>query len=367
MDPVRNFVCKHFGTTNENDIKVWGPNPTHTWQTASEHHITANFTFDKPLDASIRDGEAQVQTTLLGNLQEIEGDLNPLNRNVQYAGIYGITGIRARSSYPFHMTFRTNYIHPSMIPGMEEQHRLQVEGGGIKGAVFHVNPHTESVDVNAPFLGIRNFHYQQPDFVKSMATVCPENLMNGIFMIPREICVQCNQKVFPVWRPEEPHLQECEELQDKLLFWYFVPPDHVMAWPFHAPPEYRKQQQWNVLEYRVQDTETGVGKLLGFLVCNRTLNRAKRSFLRTFMGKVHISDLRDVDIQAVPAMNMIHKDATNPPPTQGIYEGMAQVRVRIAYFLYDTLSAEQVVQLCPTFAPTFPNYSQWIITQGLNK
>ena len=363
MDPVRNFVITHFGVTAEDEIKVWGPNPKHTWQTATDHHITATFKFNRPIDASIMDGELQAQACLLGNCTEIEGNLNPHNLNVACAGIYGIKGVRASSSYPFYTIYRTSYMHPTHVHAMKEQDRLQIAGGGIRGAVFHVNPHTESKDCDAPFLGIRYYHYQHPEFVRSFANVLPENLMNGIFYIPREICVQCDQSILPVYKPEDPTLVECEELQNKLLFWYFVPTDHVMAWPFHAPAEYRRQQEWNILEYRVRNRQTGAVEVIGFLVCNRTMNRAKTDFLRTFAGKVHLTDLRNLDIQMVPAMKMITKGEKQRPPTEGIYEGLAQVRVKVAYYLYETMTAEQVKSLCPTLSPDFPKYSNWIITK----
>lgn len=363
MKPVTDFVKGYFGVKYEDEICVWGPSPRHGWQAATTHDITAMFTFNKPINVEIH-GEMQPERRLLGEIPEdqIEGAINPFQRDLRGCAIYGIKGIAGRSTYPVFTTFRTSHMHPESVEGMKEKEEEQVAGGGVRGAVAYIPPFTaEPIDMDAPFLGVRNFHFENPEFCKSMSFITPTNLMNGIFMIPRPVCIAAyDEKYFPVYRPEEPTLTECPENDGKILFWYFVPMDHVLAWAFHSPPAYRMAHKLNVITYRVRKRRSLGGDVfeLAFLVCNNTLNRAKKSFLRSFAGKVHFTDLRTLDIEMVPALNMGAKEPSvqQKIPKEGIHNGEAQLRVKIAYCLYQNLHTNEIAQLCPTLSPHFPSF-----------
>lgn len=370
MEAVQSYVKAHFGVQYEDEILVWGPLQTqrHTWQTATVHNITATYTFNGPIDAEMG-MEQQAQQVLLGTVPEsnIDGEINPFNRDLRVCGVYGMKAVSGTSSYPFYTTFRTNYCHPAYAKNMREKDEEMVAGGGIRGAVSYLPPHTnEAIDLNGPFLGVRDYHYHNPEFIKSTAYVLPSNLMNGIFAIPRKTCIASyNEQNFPVYRPDEPDLQECEELEGKILFWYFVPLDHVLAWAFHVSPEYRRQKQMNVITYRVKRRTSMGGDVfkLAFLVCNNTLNRAKQGYLRTFAGCVHLTDLRSLDVEMVPALNMAAKTQEQQQliPKHGLHEGEAKLRVLIAYCLYEKMTDQQVAQLCPTLSPHFPLYASYIM------
>lgn len=365
MKPLQDFVKAHFGVAYEDEILVWGPiqEQRHGWQAATLHDITATFTFDKPINVDV-ENERQAQNVYLGDVPEdhIEGAINPFQRDLRGCAIYGMKAIAGRSTYPVFTTFRTSHIHPDNVEGMEEQDDQQVAGGGVRGSVAYVPPFQEEpMDIDAPFLGVRNFHFENPEFCKSLAYVTPTNLMNGIFMIPRQVCIASyHASYFPVYAPEDPTLTECPENEGKILFWYFVPLDHVLAWAFHSPPEYRVAHKLNVITYRVRRRKKHGGDVfkLGFLVCNNTLNRAKKSFLRSFADKVYFTDLRGLNVEMVPAFNMGSKDPSIQQriPKHGVHEGQAQLRVKIAYCLYESLSADQIARLCPTLSPHFPSF-----------
>lgn len=366
LAPLRNFLKAHFGVQHEDEILPWGrlDETRFTGQTATEHNITATFVFDECVTAG---QQVPQKKTLDDCMREgtVEGNANPFNRNIATAGIYGIKGVQVENTYPFYMGLRTSYVHPAMENSIREYEDMLVAGGATRGVVKQLNPYTEKSAMEVPFLGVRSYHFQQPDFVRCMANVTPYNLMRGIVRIPRSVCIECDQEQFPVYRPEEPHLEECEELEEKILFWYFVPTDHVLAWPFTAPPQYRAQMLWNVLEYRVRRRDSGEVFILGYLVSNRTLNRCRRDFLRMMAGKVHVSDLRQLDVEAVPIFNVKTPSAKISPPTTGTHSGRVSVRVRIAYYLYETLTEQQINQLCPALSPDFPPFTNWIIKDKL--
>ena len=368
MKPVQDFVKAHFGVRYEDEILPWGPvaDQHHTWQGATTHDITATYTFSEDINVEVP-GMSQVQRVLLGNVAQemIEGAINPFNRDLQQCAIYGMKAISGNSTYPVYTTYRTNYIHPASVKNMREKDDEQVAGGGIRGSVAYLSPVTpEMEDLNGLFVGVRNYHYHAPEFVKSMAHVTPSNLMNGIFMIPRSVCIAAyDENVFPVYRPAEPDLRECEEMDGKILFWYFVPLDHVLAWAFHADPLYRHQQHQNVIQYRVKRRKKNGGTVfkLAFLVCNSTLNRAKQSFMRSWAGRVHMSDLRSLDVEMVPIFNMAAKTAEKQQliPKYGVHSGKVQLRVKIAYCLYERYTEQQLSMLCPTLSPHFPEFNNW--------
>lgn len=363
---MRNFLKGHFGVKFEDQILPWGrlDETLFTWQTATEHNITATFTFDEPITA----GVARPQRKTLDDCMRenaVEGNANPFNRNIAMAGVYGIKGVQVENTYPFYVGLRTNYCHPAMENSIREYEDMLVAGGATRGVVAQLNPLTDKTAMEVPFLGVRQYHFQQPDFVRCMANVTPTNLTRGVVKIPRAVCIECDQEQFPVYKPEEPLLEETEENEDKILFWYFVPTDHVLAWPFTAPPRYRAQMRWNVLEYRVKRRDSGQVFILGYLVCNRTFRLCHRDFTHMMMNKVYVNDLRQLDVEAVPIFNVRAPSEKVRPPTEDAHPGHVSVRVRVAYFLYETLTPQQVDQLCPALSPNFPPFSNWIIKDAL--
>jgi len=257
MKPVQEFIKGHFGVSFQDEILVWGPlqEQRHTWQTATMHDITATFTFNKPINVDV-DNEQQTQKVMLGEIPEtqITGAINPFQRDLRMCAIYGMKTVGGRSTYPVFTTFRTSHLHPSKREGMKDTEDEQVAGGGVRGAVAFIPPFTnDPIDMDAAFVGVRNYHYENPEYCKSIAYVTPSNLMNGIFVIPREVCIAAyDATYFPVYAPEDPTLVECPENDGKILFWYFVPLDHVLAWAFHSHPEYRVANKLNVITSRVK-------------------------------------------------------------------------------------------------------------------
>lgn len=257
MKPVQAFVKAHFGVSYEDEILVWGPLQTqrHGWQMATTHDITATYTFNGPINVDVLN-EQQPQNVMLGEVpeQQIEGAINPFQRDLSRCAVYGMKGIAGRSTYPVFTTFRTNHLHPSKREGMVEAEEQQVAGGGVRGAVAYIPPFTnEPMDMESPFIGVRNYHFENPEFCKSIAYITPGNLMNGIFAIPREVCIAAyDPDNFPVYAPEDPTLAEGPETAGKIIYWYFVPQDHALAWILHSHPEYRAATKINVITYRAR-------------------------------------------------------------------------------------------------------------------
>ena len=367
MTPVRDYIKAHFGVTHEDEIQVWGPpeQAKHAWQTGTEHNVKATFTFQGDVCAAV-ESEQQVQRIRFGDLppDQVDRNPNPFNRDLCVSGIYSMTALSGSSTYPVFTTYRSSYMHPAFEAAMEQQNREQVALGGIAGTVMHLppspGPEGSEQDLGTRIINQGDYKFMYPDVIRTLANITPSNLMNGIVMIPRPVCIQAyHEKAFPVYRPQEADLDESEAMDDKLLFWYFVPTNHVLAWPLNVAPEHRVKQRFNVLEYRYRARKSHGGQVhvLGLLVCNNTLNRARNSFLARMLGRAYLSDLRDLDLQMIPNFRQRGKDPAQDTLIKRdnvCHHGVATIRVLIGYYLFETLTPEQQRTLCPTLAPGFP-------------
>ena len=372
MLPVQEYIKGFFGNRDnrtykfEDEIDVWGVGSKDASKTGVDHTITAEFIFNGVVDPSLK-GQDQVQRQLLGDIPEerIEGDINPFGRDVSVAAISGMVAISGVSSYPVFTTFNTSWMHPSFKASIDQQDAVHVALGGESGAVMHLQPQmSKPADLSNYFINPGGYRYIDPGTSRTLANVTPGNLMNGIFMIPRAVCIEAyHEKAFPVYRPDQLDITELDAMQNRLLYWNFIPIDHVLAWPFNIPPDARAARQFNVLEYRFRARKSRGGEVhvLGLLVCNVTLANARDSFMARMYKHTYLSDLRNLDLQLVPSYRMRGKDAEQESLIKrdnGPQGGEARVRVTISYTLFESMTPEQRNALCPRMSSDFPVNTQ---------
>jgi len=387
---LRNFVKKGFGVKFEDEIDVWATYSKNAWESGDFHEITTVFSYKNPIFMKNLDKEKQVQRMTLMDCKIQAKSLVPPEKkgepqyNTKHTAILGVLGIAARSSYPVHTSFRLNYTHKQFQKTMEVKNRQQEAGGGVRGACLVVGPSaTETIDLpNTPFIGCMNYGVLHPGFVKTMTNINPGtnivdehgqllsldklfennngNLLNGIFKIPREICIKSG---LVVYKPEEGDVTKIENSEGKkLMHWYAVPTDHVLAWMCRTPPRFRKANGMNVLEYRVTPRRS-LGRepfVLFFLVGDNTFRELYCGYLNNFSGRSDLTDLTKIGIEMVPSLNMEHK----VDDTVKMVKGEANVRVKFRYCVFRDLNMGQLRSLRPTLAKEMPPYNQYIVMES---
>lgn len=268
--------------------------------------------------------------------------------------------------------------HMAKLQETREQDKMHEAAGSVRGAFAYLLK-SEGKDMQDIPMPNMEFGYQNKQFMKTFMLVDESNLMNGIITIPYEVCVAAR---LPVWTNQAPTPDErmitkimdslkitdpaqkeaqrtdfVKKYQDdfmeshkhakKSTYFYAVPKDHVMAWPYSSEA-YLAQFDFKVEQFRFVDADTKETKLLYYLVPSVPFEESREFFKKTLLGKVDRKPLKDLGFEVV--------SVTHPPPSFPI---SFRLKSFFTYWSVPTLSPGTIKCLAPTLCDDYPLPHNW--------
>jgi hypothetical protein len=159
-----------------------------------------------------------------------------------------------------------NYLPRAMEMRQDEYDRVQSIFMNQPKGVIEIVPPNFNANYPVPvFVSRQEDHsaFVNPHFIRTVALLNPTNIMNGILIIPRELCMADDR--FVVWKP---HAIDEEPPADAVHHWYLIPPRHILAmhlghfenWAKNKvgdphPVVWRKQEDNSILCFALSDVE----------------------------------------------------------------------------------------------------------------
>jgi hypothetical protein len=195
-----------------------------------------------------------------------------------------------------HRNIRTAIYAANYLPRELEKQQAEVDNlhpvfGLPPGTVEMVQPlFTGRLEKKIPLLKAQDSNpYLNPSVIQTIMWLTPENVMNGVVAIPREVCLADPR--MRVWRPN-PAMFESEENppQRAIMHWYVLPPRHILALHLYKFEQWDPEKQTNPhpLMFRVNDKIVAIG------ICDQEFEslklqlftqwRVRRFLILIFMG-----------------------------------------------------------------------------------
>lgn len=426
--PVARFLCEHFKVSDVMHIEPFG-RATYAWELMSESHIKVEV--GSVLKEGAGPGDVALYSCDLGNkdaeAQAISCTLDPesplcrfldspapkrpfkhpvtgepMEHSMDRVCIYSVVVRHQISSVPVTVAVRMNYNHAGLADaeGTNEQDALFGAAGGIEGAFMAVPTTTkEGEDVKCIPVHSLDYSYTNREFVRTMALVTEENLMNGIVRIPNAVCAEAGLPVFrgfpePSMRDlslfmkglsvDEFSEAERDAKRDEFIgafkrdmealherngdstidHFCAVPINHVLAWGLHSA-EYALSRGIKREEFRYKPPAGEDPVLLFFLVANPFFDNMVRAFRDTWMGKVDARPLREVGFDFVPRL---HGDYPNIPEGETRVGGILRIRAHVDFMSAPAnLNPATIANLAPALSLEFPSCQDWSIDEHVRQ
>jgi hypothetical protein len=423
--PLARFLCKHFGVKDVSRIEPFG-NATYAWELMRESHIKVEVGSvlkntgeeDIPLyRCDILDknsAEDQVISCKLDSESkwcryldpqepkkpfEHPNTGEPMEHSMERVCIYNVVVRHRISSVPIQVAVRMNYNHTGLddTEATNDHDQLYKDAGGIKGEFMEIPTTTnDGQDVRYIPTHTSGYGYTNLEFVRTMALVNVDNLMNGIVPVPHDVCVEAGLSVFKGYpEPSERDLSlfmkglsvddgEVTEKRDAFItafkrdmeahhtlqgdltidHYYAIPINHVLAWGLHSV-EYAKAKNIKREEFRYKARGGGDPVLLFFLVGNPIFDTMVSTFKDKWMNKVDVRPLKDVAFEFIPKL---HGDYPNIPEDTTHVGGVLRIRAHIDFMSAPAnLSSGTIASLAPALSLGFPSCQDWSIDENVRQ
>lgn len=394
------FFCRYFDVEDVPLIEPFGKR-TYCWEPLKETKMTVEV-LNTNVKFHIRTNDAEGQVvncpftpdTWKTQPQPKPAFVHPItNEPMQHdlsrVMIYSITCKHYRLNVPIQVAPRLNFYHEGMAQLQEsrEKDEMFAAAGAIRGAFTVLKPVNGGADMHDVPLPELHFAYQNQYFTRTMALVNDKNLMHGIVVIPRNVCLAAD---LPVWKgslPEVPddelvsllesmkidpkseegiqkkqsikeqiETQRNEDIKDKAKIEYFVaiPIVHVLAWGYQSE-EFAALRGHRVLQFRYY-APGGQAVVLYYMVDNIQFDFLVAGFKRDWMRKVDVRPLTDIGFQFLP---MLMPKYEGIPDEAVTVTGALSMRARIKFVSAPRLTQATIDNLAPMLIPGFPQCHEW--------
>ena len=390
LDLVLDWLCQSFKVKDKKEINPWVAFPVASFEPAREVFITThcgsqNLRNDILVIDNKKSAEEQKLVCKLGDAEKTSIDhaptsllprkpfCNPVNGqplrpNLEKVAVFSVVVRHAINTVPRQIGLRLNFKHQALDDAQKTSEREEFQHimGAPKGVFYNIPPSTplEGIDVRSFGLKTLDHHYANIEFIRSMAYVTKDNVMNGILHLPRDLCISAGLDVYqgPPPPPNGVPVKDTEAYEKAYLeqyrknhnmdpphHWVAIPYNHVLSWGWHLDPITRK----DVFSYDIVDVGIqGKGRLY-YLVQNNWFEKKYASFERHFLDKVAFFDLKEIGVEFIPILNV-------PSAKQGshIVNGVTQATGHFGYMTFPHMTPSIVKQLAPCMSPNFPAFGQ---------
>ena len=386
---VLDWLRECFQVKENKEINPWAKHPVATHSPGKEVFITArcgsqNFETDMLVITNEKSAEEQKLVCTLGDSDRTNIDhaptsllprtpfLNPMNQrplkpDLNKVSVFSVVARHAINTVPRQMGLRLNFSHSAMdaVQGTSDREDLQQVMGAPRGVFYNIPPSTpkEGIDVKSFAMHTMDHHYTNVEFVRTMAYVTKDNLMNGILHLPRDLCIAAGLDVYtgPPAPPVKLNTEAMAEYEKTYIeqykkshghdpphHWVAIPYNHVLSWGWHMDAITRR----DVFNYTIVDLGVD-GQRLYFLVQDGPFTKKIASFKRFWMNKVEFQQLSSIGVEFVPILNV--KSAQQGP---SVVSGISQVTLHIGYMTFPHMTPSIIAGLAPTMTSNFPAFGQ---------
>lgn len=290
MSTIRSFLLNHFKVNDLNEIKPFGNLTVHCWEFARD--VTMNVTLGPNCGSLIM--EEKLPRKPYNDLPVQFDNVSIRNIAIRYA----------RNSDTQNGCFvRLNYYPKMLAKELEQQDKMIAAAGGVPGT-FMIIPPRFNGPVNEFALRSSNENfYTNEAFIKTMAYLNPENVLNGIIKLTPEQSVDFDKTYQICDESGEFITQEAEH-------YFLIPAEHVFSWKLRVFLIWQ-QKAGLFSKYINVSPKDDAGKpyLLYHAVPDDTFNRIYKSFVTFWCGKVDMRPLKSIGLEFV-GTNEAEVDAT---------------------------------------------------------
>jgi hypothetical protein len=358
---IAQYLCQLYGVEQPTDINPYG-DAKHGWELQRPVNMTVNwgshnrqafFNFQEP-------SEEQVKGCVIGDettCRVIRASDNTDDLDLDNTCVYSIVVRNVCNQSPLMLACRLNYYHSSLSVA-DDTHMFDEMCemfGGIRGAFMAIPPTREAgVDVVATPIRMMDHHYTNEHFVKSLANITENNLMNGIVKLPREVCMAAR---LPVFTDTNEKLEAyIASGYSPIETWYAIPEQHVLAWALLVPLYTLAEKGLVVRHYRIAPAMSFV------LIADVSLNSVRRNFMRDWLNKVDKRPIKSIGVEVLPILNL--KASEKLAQQHGTVAARFSIQAQIQAFASPLLTPEQSNSLMPTLSPGFPPAIAWDVTNA---
>lgn len=422
--PIAEFLCRHHGVSDVWQITPFGRR-THTWEVMRKKVVgietkltEATFLFADPSaspDAVSVFEEQQAiacpvatRATLLDNPTVTDPFCNPVTgRPLEYdldrVCVYNFVSRKVKSTLPMNVAGRLNFYHKGIdaMYQLQQKDELIAKAGGVKGAFVSIPYCPDGEDIECVPIPSHGFMCTNEDFTMCMALVNERNIMNGIVVIPHDVCVAAKLRVWT--GPPEPseaflvsaleslsmkdgHTKRvlsqeeqaeararfseqykqkfAEAAADKKKSTHFlaIPINHLMAWPLTSE-EFANQHGYDYVQFRFNppagaNLPTGDEPIvLYFLIGNAYFDILLEQFKKHWLNMVDMRPLSSIAVEYVPQLDRNRYKGVRPDAS-GV-RGDLSMTSYMTYAVPPKLSQATIDNLAPAMTLNFPSCSNW--------
>ena len=353
-DVVTSFLCAHHGVQHVGHIVPFSRHPVQAWSVV-QNKTVSRIELQGTSTNVLRFPQAtQPEKRFIHPRDKLPMDSD---FNTEGVWIYSIVVKHYKNAADERVAVRLNYKHEAMATLQETDVHddLLEEGGGFRSAFMAMEAKTEA-DVNVVPLREMTFGYQSPAFIATTALLGESNIMNGIIMIPADVCVRANLGTWKGALPEpsdellnkmmerihlkptpENKVSILEQVHEKMeeqyegrarsTFMYAVPYNHVLAWALQSADVRQQMRIIGTRELRYNKS------VLYYLVLSEDLHLLRANCLSTWCGKTDRRRLHDVAFEL----------SSETPATS--------IRAYVSYYSAPYLPPNVIANLAPTMSP----------------
>lgn len=390
---VARFLCNYHGVTDVAQIEPFGRRQ-YAYNVCRETVLPVEVTADV--------GTLLPTTTVfpqpLGNPQPkqrfqhpVSGQ--PMDADLDRVFIYSIACRSYSNETGVPIAVRMNFYHEPMaqLQQTREQDAMFAAAGAPQAAFAVLEPTNvgESRDMVALPLIETKFAYQNGPFVRTMALVDETNIMNGIVVIPPDVCREAR---LPIWLGDNEAFMPSQAMIDAALkamqatpqsapamremyinnyrremltkyakakrstHFMALPINHILSWAFHSE-NYRNSGDQTVEEFRFHNDDPAIGTvMLYYLVPSTLFDHTIECWRQAWAGKVDCRPLTSVGFQFMPiSYGSYTLDSS-------AIKGNIKMRAHMTYYSAPSLSPATRKELAPALALHFPSCHQWSVS-----
>lgn len=405
---IATYLCRVHNVSDVSQIQPFGTR-TYGWEIMRDVVLQTQFTTPERVAVKIRETDPETSviscaignggSKMLSNPQPKDDEKfkhpitkEPLEVDLDNVFIYNITCRHAKMSIPVDMAVRLNYYHASMaaLQDTVEQDIMFKESGAVRGAFTVIKPTpAEGVDIESVPMPELQFAYQNRQFIKTMALLNEQNLMNGIIKIPHDVCLAAK---LPIWKgdpePDEAMIttlmksmgldENSSDRQHYVNQWktdvmdqfkdatksdcfYAIPINHVLAWGYSSE-QFMEQRGHRVEHFRFTPATQGTGQsvVLYFLVASAYFDNVLSVFKEKWLGKLDRRPLKDVGFEFLPILKQSYEGI---PDTVDTVTGQIAMRAYITFSAAPKLNAATIANLAPALSIDFPSCHNWSVDE----
>jgi hypothetical protein len=211
----------------------------------------------------------------------------------------------------------------------EEMAKMYVAMGAPPGCAIDVPPKFDGPQNTFLIKESPDCLYLQHSFVKACMHVDPTNLMNGIIVVPPEICAAAQlPKVGIIFG------EQGQSIDVPVDYYVLVPGKHLLAWCLDIGEHWRRLKGFHAIELTAKEEGARYAEIVYFLVGNHTFDRLRQQCIDNFLtNKVDRRRLTDVGVRFI---------------------GTGTATLSMTFIAYPQMTPEMKAQLFPMLPPDFP-------------